>query len=80
LEDFGWAAVLFNCDCHEFNYVVAVVMRVAGLTYTDAVDVTDTADRSGQSVVIRASKGACEVVVAGLSSAGLKASVERAEG
>jgi hypothetical protein len=35
-------AVLLNCDCHEFDYIVAVVMGVAGLSYTEAIDVMDT--------------------------------------
>ena len=39
---YGWAAILFNCNCHLFDYTVASVMHSAGLSYADAIDVVAT--------------------------------------
>ena len=74
---YGWAAILFNCNCHLFDYAVASVMHAAGLRYADAIDVVATADALGESVVRQGSKSLRDAVVTSLRRDELNAAVRR---
>lgn len=67
-----WKTVLFNCDCHTFDEVEAVVMKATHCTLSRARQISHEVHSRGSAVVSEGPRERCEAVAEVIASIGLR--------
>jgi ATP-dependent Clp protease adaptor protein ClpS len=69
--------VLFNCNCHSYDDVVALLCQsVPGMTPSHAFELAWTIDNSGQAEVFSGPTETCNEISAVLGGGGLRVEVQ----
>jgi ATP-dependent Clp protease adaptor protein ClpS len=70
-----WKTVLFNCDCHTFDEVEAVVMKATRCTLSRARKISGEVHARGCAVVYDGPLERCEAVAEVIAAIGLRVKV-----
>lgn len=73
----GWNVLLWNDEVHSMDYVVAVLVKIIGLTIEPAVNIMLQAHETGKAVAYTGAKEIAEAHRDGLEQYGLTATLSR---
>lgn len=76
-RDHGWHVVLFNCDCHSFEQVEAVLIKATRCSIAQARAYSWEIHSKGSSVVYQGALERCEAVADVIGSIGLQVKVSQ---
>ena len=74
-RDSGWQVVLFNCDCHSFEQVEAVLIKAVRCSLSQARAYSWEIHSKGSSVVYRGAREHCEAAADVIGAIGLQVKV-----
>lgn len=70
--DFGWHVILFNCDCHSFEQVEAILLKAVRCSLAQARAYSWEVHSKGSAIVYRGALERCEAVADTIASIGLQ--------
>lgn len=73
----GWRVILFNCDCHTFEQVEAVLMKAVRCSLSQARAFSWEIHSKGSAVVYQGELERCEAVADAIGAIGLLVKVAR---
>jgi len=71
----GWRVVLFNCDCHTFDQVEAILIKATHCSIGRARQLSTEVHTKGSAVVYSGARERCEAVADVIGSIGLLVNV-----
>ena len=75
--DNPWQAVLYNCDCHTYQQVIALFCQcIPGMTPSKAFELAWKIDHQGEAVVFTGSWKQSEEIAGKLAGGGLRVTVQ----
>ena len=69
--------ILYNCDCHSFDEVIAQLMIATGCNMAKAEQIAEEAHHLGRAVAYSGESEECERVAGVLRSIGLQVETDR---
>ena len=74
---FGWKVVLFNCNCHTFEAVIAALQASIRCSPEKGYNIAMSIHNNGKAIVYSGVKERCEAVTEILKDAGLRVNMEQ---
>lgn len=75
LSEYSWKVILFNCNCHTFDFVVERIIEAIKCTSEKASQLANVADQFGSVVIFVGKIEKCEKVADILGSGGLEVKI-----
>lgn len=75
--DSGWSVVLFNCDCHSFEQVEAILLKAVKCGLAQARAYSWEVHSKGSCVVYQGALEPCEAIADVIASIGLQVKVSK---
>lgn len=76
-RDAGWHVVLFNCDCHSFDQVEAVLVKAVRCSLAQARAWSWEVHSKGSAVVYHGPLERCEAVADVIAAVGLQVKISK---
>ena len=76
-RDNGWHVVLFNCECHSFEQVEAVLLKAVRCSLSQARAYSWEIHSKGSAVVYQGALERCEAVADTIGAIGLQVKVSQ---
>ncbi len=76
-RDHGWHVVLFNCECHSFEQVEAILIKAVRCSIAQARAYSWEVHSKGECVVYQGALERCEAVADVIGSIGLQVKVSQ---
>jgi len=73
----GWRVILFNCDCHSFEQVEAVLLKAVRCSLSQARAFSWEIHSKGSAVVYQGALERCEAVADVIGAIGLQVKVSQ---
>src|SRR5437588_6652907 len=67
-----WVVILYNCDCHSFDEVIAQIQLAAGCSMARAEQIAEEAHQRGRAIAYTGGEDDCERAAGILRSIGLQ--------
>jgi ATP-dependent Clp protease adaptor protein ClpS len=76
-RDSGWKVILFNCECHSFEQVEAVLLKATRCSLAQARAWSFEVHSKGSAVVYQGALERCEAVADVIGAIGLQVKVSQ---
>jgi len=76
-RDHGWKVILFNCDCHSFEQVEAILVKAVRCGLAQARAYSWEIHSKGSAVVYQGALERCEAVADAIASIGLQVKISQ---
>jgi ATP-dependent Clp protease adaptor protein ClpS len=69
--------ILYNCDCHSFDEVIAQLQKATGCSQAKAEQIAEEAHQTGRAIAFDGEESECQRVAGILRSIGLQVETDR---
>lgn len=76
-RDPGWSVILFNCDCHSFDQVEAILIKAVRCSLAQARAWSWEVHSKGSAIVYQGALERCEAVADVIASIGLQVKISQ---